>query len=300
MNYDEPKFEDIKESLNGISPQSGMKVANVEGDKTIQCWSCSTIMIVKEEWNVVQCPNCEKVCKIPEDKNSIKQQMKKLHLNGNLNHFDVDMPFVYAILICPYCRTDNKVRVNSEHMVCYKCHNSMNITKTNDGKIAMSTGKYNPTSNYLQTKNSTYPSVYHPHQKSLRFSDLFFPDPMFYPGIYPSGDSFSPLYPKFDPQMVDEYFRKRARYEAYKYQLNKNSKVRTPVRDKLEDIKRTLNVGNQNYNARAYDNQTPSKKDNNSQVTGFEDKIEYIKEKLSNSKKERNQAIYNGVFENGK
>jgi hypothetical protein len=300
MNYEEPIVNDNKESyLNGIS-QSGMKVANIEGDKTIQCWSCETIMIVKDEWNVVQCPNCQKVCKIPEDKNSISKQMKKLHLNCNLNHFDVDMPFVYAILICPYCRTDNKVRVNSEHMVCYKCHNSMNINKTKDGRISMSTGKYNPTSQYTQNSNSGVSSDYHPHQKSLRFSDLFFPDPMFYPGVYPAGDSFSPLYPRFDPQMVDEFFRRRAKYEAYKYHLTKQSKVRTPVRDKLEEIKKSLNVGYENSIVRENENYSLSKGNYNTQVTGFEDKIEYIKEKLQNSKKGRNQALYMGLIGNGK
>lgn len=282
MNFNQDKNG---QQTEGLTTQTGVRIPNIEGDKTIQCWSCQTIMMVKDEWNVVQCPTCEKVCKIPEDKNSVKSQLRKLQLNGNLNHFDVDMPFVYAILICPYCRTDNKVRINSEHMVCYKCHNSMNITQEH-GKLKMTTGKY--IGDKQNKIYSEFPPVNFPHQKSLRFSDLFFPDPMFYPGYYPAGDSFSPLYPRFDPQMVDEYFRRRARYEAYKYHLSKDNK-RTPVRDKLDEIKKNLNI-----NSVAEESINENRKF--SSITGYENKIENIRDKLMQNKREKNQAILMGLL----
>ena len=47
---------------------SGIQIPKAQGDKTIKCWNCESLLMVKEEWNVVQCPTCEKVCKIPEDK----------------------------------------------------------------------------------------------------------------------------------------------------------------------------------------------------------------------------------------
>ncbi len=60
--------------------------------------------MVKEEWSVVQCTNCEKVNKIPgtDDVN------KQIRLNDNLNHFDIHLPYVvcnqldFNKLVCDY------------------------------------------------------------------------------------------------------------------------------------------------------------------------------------------------------
>jgi hypothetical protein len=46
-------------------------------------------MMVKDEWNMVQCSNCEKINRIPNVKpQSSKQEMEEL------NHFDISFPYV--------------------------------------------------------------------------------------------------------------------------------------------------------------------------------------------------------------
>jgi hypothetical protein len=78
-----------------------------------------------------------------------------------------------VIIVCPFCKTENKVKKDSEHVICYKCHNSVNIQKDNRGSSL---------SQYQNKANNNGP----PQNKSMRFSDMFFPDPMFNPGYYPT------------------------------------------------------------------------------------------------------------------
>lgn len=58
-------------------------------------------------------------------------------------------------------------------MICYKCKNSVSILQEN---------KSNPPSQSLPQSQFNYPPP-----RSMRISDMYFPDPMFYPGFYPSG-----------------------------------------------------------------------------------------------------------------
>jgi len=48
----------------------------------------------------------------------------------------------------------------------------------------------------------------YPPNKTLRYSDMFFPDPMFYPGYYPI-NSLSPLYPEYINPYDDEIYKLR-------------------------------------------------------------------------------------------
>ena len=289
----------------------------VNGEKTIKCWNCETVLMVKEEWNVVQCPTCDKVCKIPANHNI----QHKFQFNGHTNNFDVNMPYVYVIVICPYCRTDNKVRNNSEHMVCFKCHNSLNISKDDksskpnfNSKISITNSNLNLNTNIpnnrMKVNSGGIPYSTpgsHPMQKSVRFSDLFSPDPMFFPGCYPIGNSYSPLFPAYNQVLLDEQMRRKAQYDLFKYHIEK-TKDRTkrelsPIRNRLSDIKHSLNIKEQNINdEKDYFQKRDNLYTQNSQNslnddTGFEDRIKGIKDRLRNNKKSKNQAILRSILE---
>jgi hypothetical protein len=130
-----------------------------------------------------------------------------------------------VIIICPFCRTDNKIRKDAEHIVCFKCHNSVSITQDKQGSAVMSTNLPNYNNMNAQT-NQIYPPP-----KSLRMSDLFFPDPMFYPGYYPINStnlsSYGPQYPyngalnswELHDWELDNYIQRKAKYELYKHNL---------------------------------------------------------------------------------
>ena len=68
---------------------------NVKGEKTIVCWNCQTVLMVKEEWNVVQCTNCDKINRVPGSQNDVNNQLR---INDNLNHFDLYLPYVVSFL----------------------------------------------------------------------------------------------------------------------------------------------------------------------------------------------------------
>ena len=57
--------------------------------KTIVCWNCQAVMMVKDEWNMVQCTNCDKINRIP----NVKSESPKQDYD-ELNHFDISFPYV--------------------------------------------------------------------------------------------------------------------------------------------------------------------------------------------------------------
>ena len=140
-------------------------VPSVEPDKSIVCWNCLSVLLVKPSWGIVQCPSCDKFNRVPNEE---KVNDDKLILNKNKNHFEIAAPYVYAVMTCPYCQEENKVRKEAEHVVCFNCFNSFSIE--------------NPT---IKTVSSNKPIKITNTNKVTRISDMYFPDPMYYPGKFP-------------------------------------------------------------------------------------------------------------------
>lgn len=128
--------------------------------------------MVKSEWSVVQCTTCEKLNRIPGDE---KLPDNIIKLNDNLNHFDLKVPYVYGILTCPFCQTENKFRREADHVVCFKCHNSFTLEESNRNNVSAL--------NDIQVSLSS--SVSNPSNKVMRYSDFLSPDPMYFRGYYP-------------------------------------------------------------------------------------------------------------------
>ena len=153
-------YKEIGEELNPSV------INNFQGpptDKQIVCWNCLSILTVKSDWGIVQCPHCDKFNRVPSDDQS---ENEKTMLNPDKRNFDVVAPYVYAVMTCPYCQTENKVRKEAEHICCYNCYNSFSIE--------------NPTIKTVSDKKPiSIPG------KVQRYSDMFFPDPMYYPGKFP-------------------------------------------------------------------------------------------------------------------
>jgi hypothetical protein len=113
-------------------------------------------------------------------------------------------------------------------MVCYKCHNSISIQKdTRNDYSTQSNGGMNP---------------YQLPSKSMRFSDMFFPDPMFYPGFYPVQGGPNPYnpyynpYPRMDPYYdpyfnndLDYLYKKKVKFDILKNKL-KTEKYKSKVK----------------------------------------------------------------------
>ena len=160
VNYNNNNNNDIDPSL-----LLNNNVPSVEPDKSIVCWNCLSVLLVKPSWGIVQCPSCDKFNRVPNEE---KLNDDKLILNKNKNHFEIAAPYVYAVMTCPYCQEENKVRKEAEHVVCFNCFNSFSIE--------------NPT---IKTVSSNKPIKITNTNKVTRISDMYFPDPMYYPGKFP-------------------------------------------------------------------------------------------------------------------
>ena len=125
------------------------KIPNIHGEKTMICWNCASVLMVKDEWSVVKCTNCGKINRVPGTEDNIDSAIR---LNDNMNHFDLYVPYVYAVITCPFCQAENKVRKDAEHVICFQCHNSYNI-------------QHEPWENmvaYKNLNNKEYPIVQQP------------------------------------------------------------------------------------------------------------------------------------------
>ena len=132
-----------------------------EPEKSMVCWNCLSVLTVKPTWGIIQCPNCDKFNRVPDC-----DEGEKLKLKLDKNNLDIVSPYVYVVLTCPYCKEDNKVKKETEHVVCCNCYNSFSIE--------------NPTIKFISSKKPVTIN-----NKVTRVSDINFPDPMFFRGYYP-------------------------------------------------------------------------------------------------------------------
>lgn len=138
----------LDENPENFVPED-QKIPYIHGEKTIICWNCVSVLMVKDEWSVVRCTNCGKINRVPGTEDNLDGAIR---LNDNMNHFDLYVPFVYAVITCPFCQAENKVRKDAEHIICFQCHNSYNI-------------QHEPWENMVANKslsNKEYPVVQQP------------------------------------------------------------------------------------------------------------------------------------------
>ena len=150
--------KDIKDNDENLLNNNG---PNSQPEKSMVCWNCLSVLTVKPTWGIIQCPNCDKFNRVPDC-----DEGEKLRLKLDKNNFDIASPYVYVVMTCPFCKEDNKVKKETEHVVCCNCYNSFSIE--------------NPTIKCISSKKPV--TI---HNKVTRVSDINFPDPMFFRGYYP-------------------------------------------------------------------------------------------------------------------
>ena len=133
------------------------------------------------------------------------------------------IPIVHYLVLCPYCRTENKVRETAYHCICYRCKNRFPLGKKdgenpNTNEEEFEPPPKNPNNEGMFYKYDIKTNRVYPPERVMRYSDMFFPDPMTYPGYYPL-NSLSPLYPDYRNPYNDINFLKRQKtvntYNSY-------------------------------------------------------------------------------------
>ena len=176
------QIPEVKEAIigneNGNNPIFQYQLQIPKGTKTIICWNCLSTLMVKEEWEVVECTTCHKYNRVP---NSNYEKPYVSYVNDNMTNFDIGVPSVFGIVTCPFCHTENRFRKDTNHIVCYKCHHSFNVKDTNGHFIE----DYVPNYQMNNIGNGYNLQRGFDGNRVLRFSDFFSPDIMFWKGYYP-------------------------------------------------------------------------------------------------------------------
>jgi ribosomal protein S27E len=238
------------------------------GHLAIKCWNCQNVNIVKGNLKNIKCSICQEINKVPKPIHKFDEILDYLRAAQLRNYADEKktIPLTHYVVNCPYCKTENKIRENALYCICYRCDNRWTIKRPQDDDISL-----NPPQDKNEEKNyykyGKRKIMEFPKEKILRFSDLFFPDPMFYPGFYPI-NSISPLYYEyFNP--YDEYLMKDRINKIIMYGNSINQQKllyqNQTLNNKINDF--TFNNGNinNNYNSNrdSYINNLNNNLDNN-------------------------------------
>ena len=182
-------------------------------ERQMVCWNCLSILTVKPTWGIVQCPNCDKFNRVPDC-----DQGEKTKLKLDKNNFEIASPYVYVVMTCPFCKEDNKVKKETEHVVCYNCLNSFSIE--------------NPTIKCISSKKPV--TI---HNKVTRVSDINFPDPMFFRGYYPQPNPVYQVPCSDHHEVIEDISREIANFRG----KQKNRSVNPYDRyDKYEPLRKMI------------------------------------------------------------
>ena len=108
---------------------------------TMVCYNCLSVLLIRKDWNYTRCGECQKVNRIPH-KNNIPLQHSSYNVYNNSNDFYQDslnnnkseligdVPYVYGVVNCPYCTTENKITKDAQRITCYNCANSFNVNSS--------------------------------------------------------------------------------------------------------------------------------------------------------------------------
>ena len=212
------------------------------GDLAVKCWNCGNINICNSKFKVIQCPVCHENNEVPKIMDRIDELLMLAKANTCTTYADINhtVPLVNYIVVCPYCKCDNKVRETACFCICYMCKNKWTIRRPDAEKVQEEKKRKPPKQRGLEGNYYKYDSKTGrilPPDRPMRFSDLFYPDPMFYPGYYPI-NSLSPLYPEyFTPYDDYRYIDRQEKTFKYFDRVNQQKKLLEKFGNILEDDK---------------------------------------------------------------
>ena len=118
INIPKGEMTDFNRNFNGE-----IKLDKSKQEKTVVCWHCNSLLVVKEGWEIVECSECNKLNRISVnnlDNESHSGMIDVAKSYGNLNTKG-DVPYMYGIVVCPMCETENRFSKYATNINCYKC-----------------------------------------------------------------------------------------------------------------------------------------------------------------------------------
>ena len=163
INFPQGEPTQFNLNLNGE-----IKADKSKQEKTVVCWNCQSLLLVKPHWQIVECSECNKLNRIlnTEDEDTSRIDVGKSY--GNLNVKN-DIPYIYGIAVCPMCETENKFAKHATNINCYKCGFTMFLKDSpfNNGINSLSQS-YDFTPRNYQDYGYINPPPYNPNVIQVR------------------------------------------------------------------------------------------------------------------------------------
>ena len=163
INFPQGEPTQFNLNLNGE-----IKSDKSKQEKTVVCWNCQSLLLVKPHWQIVECSECNKLNRIlnSEDEDTSRIDVGKSY--GNLKVKN-DVPYIYGIAVCPMCETENKFAKHATNINCYKCGFTMFLKDSpfNNGINSLS-HSYDFTPRNYQDYGYINPPPYNPNVIQVR------------------------------------------------------------------------------------------------------------------------------------
>ena len=113
---------------------------------TMICWNCLSVLLIKKDWVLTRCGECQKINRIPHDNPDSGEQIGQ-------------DPYLFKNIKCPFCNKLNQIKKNVQRVTCYNCAFSFNINDYQFTKINPIENKQKPVinKNILQFIPQYYP-----------------------------------------------------------------------------------------------------------------------------------------------
>jgi hypothetical protein len=324
LNYslNENRNENTNLVNYSASPDQLPYINSDNRQKTIICWNCNKVLLVGDDWDVVQCTHCDKLSKIPDNPDVRDNHELPERYDSGRNHFETNVPVIFLITICPYCGKQNKVHKGTQHVVCYKCHHSVNLES--DGKMKVVTGASN-LAGYKPSRSLRFSELVKDNQilpaQNIPLAQIVYPTNMplmsaNVPPVYPNNwgiDNYNRYYENclcyecypfenlnnhyYNPSlyaMMENDLRRRINREYLENERRNNEKryqdkvVKDEIKklkENIERIKMDLGVGVNTH--------IDTKKEKNP----FNKNLNDVKNKIENKKSIKNEALYKSLIE---
>ena len=149
-----------------VSPALSEQLLNNRIYTTMTCYNCLSVLLIRKDWNFTRCGDCQKINRIPKSQITEDNTINPYFQEDN--DLIGDIPYVYGLVNCPFCATENKIRKEAKRVTCYNCGNNFTVNGYSNDRIKrLSNYEKNKYPNYFM-RYKEYVPIYIPHECSCK------------------------------------------------------------------------------------------------------------------------------------
>ena len=177
---------DIENPYNNMNDPPHEITEINKDDLTVLCWKCKSPIKIGENWQLFECSSCHRMNKLPRkliNELYFDQKLKNVRYNSYKNHLNMILPLPFIIVVCPFCKAENKVQNKINFTTCFICGRGFNVDYTQEEVRPIEKCSLNPNSKFYKFNTNKINRVY-PPACSMRVNGIFFPEPINYDNNY--------------------------------------------------------------------------------------------------------------------